>query len=204
MKHDLFRRYVWLVDTVRHAKKLQFEQIAEKWLSASLNVEKTPLALRTFHNHRQSVKDLFGINIKCDRSDNNNYYIVNDAADHSSELKIWMLHYLGTTDLNDDIKNLGNRIRLDSVPEDRWGLYEILSAIQSDRVLSITLKEPLSNGKKSLCLAPYVARFSNDKWNVTGKDIESGEICELGLDMLENINLTDASFKLPEDFNLNL
>ncbi len=183
---------------------MQFEQIAEKWLSASLNVEKTPLALRTFHNHRQSVKDLFGINIKCDRSDDNNYYIVNDPADHSAELKIWMLHTLGTTDLNDDFKNLGKRIRLDSVPEDRWGLYEILSAIQTNRVLSITLKEPLPNGKKSLCVAPYVARFRNEKWNLTGKDIESGEIGEFSLDKLENISLTDAIFNFPEDFNPNL
>ena len=35
-----------------------------------------PLALRTFHEHRKGIKEMFGVDIDCDRK-NNTYFIKN-------------------------------------------------------------------------------------------------------------------------------
>ena len=78
MKRDLFRRYVWLVDVIRHAKSITYEEISELWKESPLNTDQSPLALRTFHNHRDAIAQLFGIRIHCNRSDHE-YYIQQDG-----------------------------------------------------------------------------------------------------------------------------
>ena len=60
MTRDLFRRYIWLVETVYSSGRITFEEIANKWKRSSLN-NGTSLVLRTFHNHRAAIEELFGI-----------------------------------------------------------------------------------------------------------------------------------------------
>lgn len=202
MKRDLFRRYVWLIDTVRHAKKVQFEEIADKWLTSAVNEDKSPLALRTFHNHRHAIESLFGIKIECDRSDHHRYYIHEEEGKNSTRLKIWMLQRLGYSDIDNDLKALGNRIILDSLPEDKCGLYDVIQAMQDNNVLNIVLSEPMNNGKESLFYAPYGIKFTDDKWHVIGKDIETGDIHNFRLESLKSIALTHATFICPKDFSI--
>ena len=63
MAKDLFNRYIWLVDTIYSLLEgLTFEEINEKW-ECSGRTEGSPLPLRTFHNHRAAIEELFEINI---------------------------------------------------------------------------------------------------------------------------------------------
>lgn len=202
MKRDLFRRYVWLVDTVRHAKKVQFEEIADRWLSSAINDDKSPLALRTFHNHRHAIESLFGIRIECDRSDRHRYYIHEEPDRNSTLLKIWMLQRLGYSDIESDLKRMDKRISMDSLPEDKCGLYDIIEAIQNNNVLNISLSTPSSRGKESLFLAPYGVKFRKNSWHVVGKDIESGDLLDLCLDNLKSTAVTHATFVFPDDFSI--
>ena len=43
---------------------MTFEEIAKNWETSNLNDGK-PLARRTFHEHRKAIKELFGVEIKC-------------------------------------------------------------------------------------------------------------------------------------------
>lgn len=63
MTSNLFKRYVWLIDVVNQAGKLTYEEISSLWERSPLNEDRSPLALRTFHNHRYVVDKLFGITI---------------------------------------------------------------------------------------------------------------------------------------------
>lgn len=202
MKRDLFRRYVWLVDTVRHAKKVQFEEIAERWLESVINKDKSPLALRTFHNHRHAIESLFGIRIECDRSDHHRYYIHEEQGRNSTRLKIWMLQKLGYSDLESDLRGIAHRVSMDALPEDKCGLYDIIMAIQNNNVLNITLSETLNGSKDTIFLAPYGVKYRNNAWHVVGKDIESGEMHDLCLDNLKSTAVTHATFICPEDFSI--
>ncbi len=63
----LFKRYIWLLDVIYNAKKISFEDINRKWQNASLNYSCEELPLRTFHNHRLAISEMFDIDITCDR-----------------------------------------------------------------------------------------------------------------------------------------
>ena len=201
MKRDLFRRYVWLVETVRHAKKVQFEEIAERWMESVLNDDKSPFALRTFHNHRHAIESLFGIKIECDRSDHNRYYIQEGPAQNTTRLKEWMLQRLSYSDLDNDPNCISDRIIFDSLPEEKFGIYTIIEGIHNNKVLSMSINVPTSDGKMSLCIAPYCVRFRNSSWFLVGKDIETGIIHTFNLDCVNSITLTDAIFSYPKEFS---
>ena len=78
----LIRRYVWLIDTIRRAGHITFEEINRKWMNErTLRLEhEDDLPERTFHRHRQAIADIFGIDILCNRYNGNTYYIENDEA----------------------------------------------------------------------------------------------------------------------------
>ena len=76
MAKDLFNRYIWLVDTIYRAGKITLEEINERWLRTEMSggVE---IPLRTFHNHRKAIEEIFDINIGCNRRGGYYYYIEN-------------------------------------------------------------------------------------------------------------------------------
>ena len=72
MAKDLFRKYVWLVDTISEHKdkRISLAEIQSKWRNSSLNDEGTELSARTFLNHRRQIGLQFGIYIEYDKSSN--------------------------------------------------------------------------------------------------------------------------------------
>ena len=66
MAKDLFNRYIWLVDTIYRAGRITFEEINEKWLRNNMSGG-IDLPLKTFHNHRHAIEDMFDINIVCNK-----------------------------------------------------------------------------------------------------------------------------------------
>lgn len=76
MGKDLFNRYIWLVDTIYQVGKITFEEINERWVCSEMSGgEEIPL--RTFHNHRKAIEELFDINIECNKRGGYYYYIEN-------------------------------------------------------------------------------------------------------------------------------
>ena len=66
----LIRRYVWLVDTIRRAGNITLEEINQKWMEErTLRMEnEEEIPERTFHRHRQAIADIFGIDIRSQRT----------------------------------------------------------------------------------------------------------------------------------------
>ena len=76
MASNLFGRYVWLIDLLRRYKQLTYEEINNQWKYSGLSYgECDNLAIRTFHNHRKAIRDIFNIYIECDVQHNYKYYI---------------------------------------------------------------------------------------------------------------------------------
>jgi hypothetical protein len=57
--------------------RISFEEINERWQRSSLNEEEEELPLRTFHNHREAIEEMFGVVIDCDKRGGYKYYIDN-------------------------------------------------------------------------------------------------------------------------------
>ena len=66
MAKDLFNRYFLLVDTIYRANGITFEEINEKWTRSSMS-DGADLPLKTFHNHRKAIEEMFDIDIACDK-----------------------------------------------------------------------------------------------------------------------------------------
>ena len=59
MATKAINRYVWLLNTLMQRKSLTFKEICDLWDKSNLSDGK-PLAVRTFHQHREAIAELFG------------------------------------------------------------------------------------------------------------------------------------------------
>ena len=69
-----FNRYIWLLNTLLQHKQLSYEEMNVLWKECRLG-NGVQLSLRTFHQHKNAVEELFGIEIKCNPSNGYKYYI---------------------------------------------------------------------------------------------------------------------------------
>ena len=69
-----FKEYIWLVNTIRRARRITFAEIQDKWLDTDMSggVE---LARSTFARHKDAIEDIFGIYIDCDRQNGYEYCV---------------------------------------------------------------------------------------------------------------------------------
>lgn len=201
MKRDLFRRYVWLVDAIRHGNNPTFDDIAEEWMKSPLNDDGAPLALRTFHNHRDAIEHLFGIRILCNRSNHNTYYIADEGSVNSTRLKVWMLQTLSLSNTIHRSSSVESRILLDITPEEKYGLLTVIDAMKREKCVNLTYSLPSDDGRTQFTIAPYCVRFWKSCWFVLGKDEKSGELMSFDLARTLSFEISDQRFRFPYDFN---
>lgn len=203
MKRDLFRRYVWLVDVIRNARSITYEEISELWKESPLNTDHSPLALRTFHNHRDAIGQLFGIRILCNRSDHE-YYIRQDGAEgNETKLRVWMLQTLSLSNFSDADGNASDRVLLDITPEERHGLAALFEAIRSNSVVSVRYSEVADSSirRSDVTVEPYCLRFWSHGWYLLGKNIDTGKLEVYPLVNVLQVQILDSRFTYPENFS---
>lgn len=200
MKRDLFRRYVWLIDVIRHAKKITFEEISNLWKNSPLNEDHSPLALRTFHNHREAIEHLFGIRILCDRSDHNRYYVADDNAMSPTKLKVWMLQTLSVSNIISKTSNVENRIVVDVTPEENFGLTAIINAMKQNHLVKLSYSLPVENNRTELMVEPYCVRFWNRTWYLLARTHDSAKMVVFDLGRVISVENSDESFVYDDKF----
>lgn len=92
MAANIFGRYVWLIEQFRRYGRLTYEEINDHWHKSGLSYgDGDNLALRTFHNHRKAIFDIFEVEIVCDIKGGYKYYISNPEELESDNLRIWLI-----------------------------------------------------------------------------------------------------------------
>lgn len=199
MKSHLFRRYVWLIDVIRHADGITFEEISEMWLHSAMNPKRKPLPLRTFHNHRIAVGNLFGIKILCNRKNHNQYYI---GQDESTNLKIWMLQTLSVSGL--EVKNtdpIVSRIVIDKKPDGQLDVSAIVDSMKRRQRLRVVYSIPASDDHRTeFEIEPHCVRCWNRVWYLLGKDVNTGKMVVFDISRILSLAETGEDFEYDEDF----
>ena len=95
----LFNRYVWLVDLIYRRGRITFEEINDNWLRSSLNTNEEDIPLRTFHNHRKAIEQMFDINIECDKRNGYKYYIENVEDVERGGVRSWLINTFAINNL---------------------------------------------------------------------------------------------------------
>ena len=198
MATKAINRYVWLLNTLMQRKSLTFKEICDLWDRSSLSDGK-PLALRTFHQHREAIAELFGVEIVCDVA-TYKYSIASPEELKNNSAQQWLFNSFAISNTIEAGRNMKDRILFEEIPSGAEFAQTVVDAMQQNRVLFVDYK-PFQGEKFELYLQPYAMRVYNQRWYVVGRFKESGAIRNIALDRILRMEITDEVFVLPEDFD---
>ena len=194
-----FNRYIWLLNLLLQEKQLTFDEIRQRWQESNLGDYK-PLPLRTFHQHRSAVEELFGVEIKCNPSNGYKYYIANPEVLRNDKTRKWLLNSFNLSNMITAGHNMKDRILFEDIPHGTEYLQTIIDAMQQSKELAIDYQQFYGH-RASYTIQPYAMKTYHQRWYVLCYIKELDAIRNIALDRLLEMAITAQSFELPEKFN---
>lgn len=198
---NLFNRYVWLVDLIYRSGKISLDEINEHWLRSTLNLNGEEIPLRTFHNHRAAIEQMFDINIECERRGGYSYFIENTDDMERGGVRSWLLNTFAVNNLINESHKFKHRILFEKIPSGQKFLTPILEAMKENAVIEIGYHNFWSDSPATFPLHPYCVKVFKQRWYVVGFSPYSEDVRIYALDRIESVTLIEEKFKFPEDFD---
>ena len=198
MAKNYFNRYVWLIDTINRHGHITFPEISRLWENSALNEDGAPLAERTFHNHRRAIEDLFGIEIKSDRS--LGYSLAQEEGSDGEGLRQWLFESFSLNNLLNECEGLRNRILLENIPSSQHWLPTIINAMKDERAIEMT-SQGFSHPEFHTFIAhPYCVKLFRQRWYVLAKSEQHIEPRVYSLDRILKVELSNKKLRVPSKF----
>ena len=197
-----YYRYIWLLDTLLTSDPLPYEDICMLWEDCP--AFDGPLPLRTFHEHRKGIKEMFGVDIECDRSKGNVYYVKNPEVLDKNKLAKWLLRKYSIPQDFATFNGMKDRILLEEIPLGHSYLDGIIEAMQQNVELQIDYQRYMNEQEEHLQtfhIQPYALKVFNRRWYLLGYLKEREALRTIALDRILNMEVLKASFELPADFD---
>lgn len=198
---NLFNRYVWLVDIIYRSEKITFEEINEYWQRSQLNTDGEDLPLRTFHNHRQAIEQMFDINIECDKRNGYKYYIENTDDMERGGVRSWLLNTFAVNNLINESHKLKRRILFEKIPSGQMHLTSIIEAMRDNLSIEMTYQSFWRDTPNTFDIYPYCIKVFKQRWYLIGYSPYKDNILIYALDRIKYIHISENSFLLPKDFD---
>ena len=203
-----FKEYIWLVNTIRRARRITLAEINEKWMDTDMS-EGIPLARSTFNRHKDAIFNIFGILIDCDRHNGYEYYICNEHVLNENSVQNWMLSTLSVNNLISESLTLQDRILLECIPSEGDNLKKVIEAMKNSVKIEIDYKKYGSETSNRLNFEPYCIKLFKQRWYVLGhfhQEDKKGKSSDdyfgtFSLDRIVDIRVTDTKFKIDPNFN---
>lgn len=199
MGQDRLARYVWLLETIRKYGKITRKELEKRWEDSGF---KGSLTRRTFHNYRNSLEELFGVNIECDLS-TFEYYIAEEDIDRVKVTQ-WMFDNAAVNNIFADSTCIVDRIIVEDIPSARKHLSTVMDAIKSSRRISFSYHSySRIYPRHDIVFEPYFLKLFRQRWYITGVEISTGRegLRTYALDRMSNAVLLQDQFALPENFD---
>lgn len=200
MAKDLFNRYIWLVDTIYRTKKITFEEINERWRRTEMS-EGEDLPLRTFHNHRKAIEDMFDINIECNKRGGYYYYIENAEEMERGGVRSWLLNTFAVNNLINESHHLKRHILFEENPSGREYLSPIIEAIRDNNAIELTYQGYNREEPYTFEFCPYCVKVFHQRWYTVGMSLYYNEIRTYALDRIKSMSFTEHHFDIPASFD---
>ncbi len=197
----LFNRYVWLVETIQRAGRITFEEINEKWIHSRLNYSGEDIPLRTFHNHRVAIEEMFDINIECDRRGGYVYYIENEDDIRRGGIRTWMLNAFSVGNLLNESKGVQDRILFENIPSGHQYLTPFLESIKENLTVEITYQSFERSKPTTFHIEPYCLKVFRQRWYVLARSPNYDQLRIYSLDRIQQLEITKSPFDYPDDFS---
>lgn len=196
-----YYRYIWLLDLLLEDGPLSFDLIDLAW--SFYSISNGPLALRTFHEYRKGIKEMFGVEIECDRS-KNEYYVKNPEVLDENRLAKWLLRKYSIPKDFATFNGMKNRVLLEEIPLGQAFLDNILDAMQRNVELQIDYQRyeiGQEEHMQTFHFQPYALKVYNRRWYLLGYKKEKEDLRLISLDRIHDLKKTSTHFELPSDFD---
>ena len=197
-----YYRYIWLLDTLLNSCPLTIDEINMLWEDCPLS--NGPIPLRTFHEQRKGIKEMFGVEIVCDRSHGNVYYVKNPEVLEEKKLVKWLLRNYSIPQDFATFNAMKDRILLEEIPQGQALLNPIIEAMQANTELRIDYQRYEHEREEHLQtfhFQPYTLKVYNRRWYLLGFLKEQNGLRTIALDRILGLEMLTNSFTLPEDFD---
>ena len=198
-----YYRYIWLLDTLLNSSPLTIDEINMLWEDCPLS--NGPIPLRTFHEQRKGIKEMFGVEIVCDRSHGNVYYVKNPEVLEKQKVAKWLLHKYSIPQEFATFNSMKDRVLLEEIPLGTTFLNPIIEAMQKNVELQIDYQRYESEQEKynlqEFHVQPYALKVFNRRWYLLGYIKEKHDLRTIALDRILDLKILSTSFELPEDFD---
>lgn len=206
--YDVFKEYIWLVNTIRKARKISLAEINEKWRETDMSGG-VDFARATFNRHKDAIQDIFGIYIECDRKAGHKYYIGNSRVLEEDSVQNWMISTLSVNNMLSESMSMRERILLESIPSEGEYLQTIIEAMQKNVRVAIDYQRYSAAAPRHLTMDPYCLKLFRQRWymlghfhrDATSEKPEADYFGIFSLDRIKNLELTDIKFKVKKDFS---
>ena len=185
-------------------------EISELWRQQEES-DGQELSRTTFNRHRDSILDIFGVIIECDRKDGYRYYIENEEVLKENSIQNWMFSTLSVSNMLEGNAGLQDRILLESIPSGDDKLRLIIDAMRENRRMKIQYHKYSSSESKIYTLEPYCLKLYNRRWymlvkktDATAANEDNGKKCDLfifSLDRIESIEFLQTKFTVNKNFD---
>lgn len=199
MASNLFKRYIWLADTIHRYGPITLAEIRARWQHSAL-YDGRPLARRTFHTHRDAVEELFDLSIVCDER-TNRYSIANSEDLSSHNITNWLLDSFAVGQSLREARTLHNRVLVEEVPSARGHLPELLDAMRENRQVVVTYQPFTGDEAFDLRLRPLFVKLRNRRWYLYADKPDDEKIKLYALDRVVKICVTEDRFTPPEELD---
>ncbi len=196
----LLHRYIWLIETILRFDGASFKQIQESWAKAALNTKNEPLPLKSFHNHKTAIAQLFGINISCKRKGGYRYHIENEQKHDNVQLKEWLVQALTLNQMVEDTQQLSEHILLEPLSGNISYLPLIMTSIRTGTMLDMTYQSHWKDHPSSFSIAPYCLKLFRQRWYVLAKSDLGDKLSIYSLDRIQSLSPTERPYSIPDDF----
>lgn len=220
MPANQFGRYVWLIDTLRHYGHLTYKEISNKWQQSGLSYgDGDELPLRTFHNHRKAILDIFNVVIELDPNVKGyKYHIMNPEELEGDSLRSWLVDSYATLNQIQADSKLKDRVEFEDIPSGHTWLTIFMQAMRENKVMEVTHQGFGKPDANTFEIEPYCLKVVKRRWYVIannpyyveknkhhrGEDgyIPHKEILSYGLDRITHASILDKTFVLKKGFDM--
>ena len=201
MVGELIGKYVWLIETLRSsgAEGLTINELISKY-EDSFN---EGYSRSSFNNHRSAVEEIFGIEIKCDRSTNTYYIPFSEDAIDAGASREWLIDTFTVNNLLMLGKErLSGRVSIEDIPSGHRFLPVLMEAMKENLTIRIEYGKYGSPETEIRHVHPYAVKEFDRRWYVAGFSKEQGELRVYALDRIRSMEVTRERFILPAGFDV--
>ncbi len=194
--------YFWLIDTIASGN-LTREDINRRWAHCRYNDNhETMFPERRFHRYKDEIQEIFDVNIRCNKSCGNTYYIENKDDISGGFTRRWLLNAMAVHSMLDQAQDINECVLYEDIPEGTQYLSMIVDAICQRNKLQLTYHSFNRQEQYELTLAPYCLKVFKQRWYVAGcPSTHPDEIRIYALDRVQVMRPAIEGYVYPKNFD---